>query len=243
MIEAKNLEIGHDKTLVNVNLDIKAGSLTVLLGRNGAGKSTLLKTIAGLIPSLNGSLSYEFDDLTYDLSVVLSKDIDVSYFKLIDMVSLGRHPYSDFWGGLKERDHLIVSKIIKEMDLDAYKNQYFNNLSDGLKQKCLIAKALAKEPKVLLLDEPFVYLDPPAKLSLVKILKELAELQSITIVVATHDWEIVSSYFSDIYAIGKQDDFFKTSVNDIIDNNRLTDIFDLPFGIIQEKDKFIIKNS
>ncbi len=200
-VALKNLSIGYkDKRTVAKGLtaDIKGGELTCLLGENGVGKSTLLRTLAGFQPRLYGSICIEgqalekFSDkeLAKKIGVVLTEKPDVGQMTVEEMVSMGRAPYTGFWGVLDDEDHRIVDEAIRQVGIDALKTRLINTLSDGERQKVMIAKALAQQTPVIYLDEPTAFLDYPSKVEMLLLLKRISRESGKTIFLSTHDVEL-----------------------------------------------------
>ena len=177
---------------------LRAGELTCLIGRNGTGKSTLLKTVAGLLPPLGGDIMVVDDGkesplLTQrDVAVVLTERINVQGMRVRDMVGLGRSPYTGFFGVLRERDNEIVTEAMKLAGLppEQYAHRLINEISDGEKQKAMIAKAIAQQTPVILLDEPTAFLDYPSKEETMLMLRSLAHEQGKAILISTHDLDV-----------------------------------------------------
>ena len=177
---------------------LRAGELTCLIGRNGTGKSTLLKTVAGLLPPLGGDIMVVDDGkesplLTQrDIAVVLTERINIQGMRVRDMVGLGRSPYTGFFGVLRDRDNEIVTEAMKLAGLppEQYAHRLINEISDGEKQKAMIAKAIAQQTPVILLDEPTAFLDYPSKEETMLMLRSLAHEQGKAILISTHDLDV-----------------------------------------------------
>ena len=177
---------------------MRAGELTCLIGRNGTGKSTLLKTVAGLLPPLGGDIMVVDDGkesplLTQrDIAVVLTERINIQGMRVRDMVGLGRSPYTGFFGVLRERDNEIVTEAMKLAGLppEQYAHRLINEISDGEKQKAMIAKAIAQQTPVILLDEPTAFLDYPSKEETLLMLRSLAHEQGKATLISTHDLDV-----------------------------------------------------
>lgn len=150
-----------------ITADICQGELTCLLGRNGVGKSTLLRTLSGFQPRLSGSISIEdreLDDysdreLAQKLGVVLTERPDVQQMTVWDLVALGRSPYTGFWGRLHDDDVQVVAEAIAQVGVEQLRHRLVTTLSDGERQKVMIAKALAQQTPIIFLDEPTASLD------------------------------------------------------------------------------------
>ncbi len=172
-----------------------AGTLTCLIGRNGSGKSTLLRTIARLQPRLAGSILIGTDDIqsmprdvfARRLSIVLTKRPDAENLTVGELVALGRAPYTGFWGRLSNTDRQAVDRALRLTGIAGMTSRHISSLSDGECQKAMIAKSLAQDTPVILLDEPSAFLDYPGKVELVRLLARLAHDEGKTILLSTHD--------------------------------------------------------
>lgn len=204
MLTTENLAIGYEngrsQTLVatNLHLALKPGRLVCLLGPNGVGKSTLLRTLAGMQRPLRGTVRLNGEDVhalppqsvAKRLSVVLTERIDVGMLSAYALVALGRHPYTGWGGKLSAADERIVQDAIAAVSAEQLANRYVNELSDGERQKIMIARALAQSSQVMLLDEPTAYLDLPRRVEIVQILRRLAHRSSRAVLLSTHDLDL-----------------------------------------------------
>lgn len=177
---------------------IPGGALTCLLGRNGAGKSTLLRTISAFQPPLEGSIrllgrelrSYSDRELSHLLGVVLTDKCDLTNMTVVDLVGMGRAPYTGFWGRLTAEDRRLVNEAIEAVGIGGLAQRKIQTLSDGERQKVMIAKALAQQTPVILLDEPTAFLDYPSKVEIMQLLHRLTRETGKTIFLSTHDLEL-----------------------------------------------------
>lgn len=209
MIELKELTIGYRsrKRVVTVAEGLDAmsedGTLTCLVGVNGIGKSTLLRTVAGFQAPLGGTViigdgtdSVSVNQMTdlhlsRTLSVVLTEKLSETNLKVYDVVGLGRSPYTGLMGGLTDADRSIVEKSLELAGISALADRCMDEMSDGERQKVMIAKALAQQTPVIVLDEPSAFLDYPSKEELMKLLMRLAHDEGKTILISSHDLDIV----------------------------------------------------
>lgn len=200
MIELQHLTVGYGEQAVlsDINQTIRAGQMVCLLGANGVGKSTILRTLAGFQPPLSGKVLLEGRDLlslsvsqrSRAVSVVLTERVEVPYMKVKDLVGMGRSPYTGFFGTLGEEDRKIVAEAIEMVGIADLAERTIDTLSDGERQKALLAKALAQQTPVILLDEPTAFLDFHAKASTLRLLLRLAHETNKTILLSTHDVEM-----------------------------------------------------
>ena len=182
----------------HLNAVINRGELTCLLGRNGIGKSTLLRTLAAFQPKLGGSVmmhereiaDYTDKELSREIGIVLTEKPDVQNMTVTELVGMGRSPYTGFWGTLTDEDKRIVAEAIRLVGIDALASRMVHTLSDGERQKVMIAKALAQQTPVIYLDEPTAFLDFPSKVEMMQLLHRLAVDEQNTIFLSTHDVEL-----------------------------------------------------
>ena len=180
-----NLSIGYKEKRVaeRLNASLKTSALTCLVGRNGTGKSTLLRTVAAIQPPLAGEISlcgksitsFNRQQLARELTVVRTGRPEIYLMKVYDVVALGRTPYTNIWGTLTADDHRIVSECIRKVGIENLSERAIGSLSDGECQKVMIAKALAQQTRIILLDEPTAFLDYPSKVETMTIMKELVK--------------------------------------------------------------------
>ena len=189
---------GFPPVVSNINVEIKSGELTCLIGSNGIGKSTLLKTLTGFLPKLSGRLLLDGRDINMlsqrerakYISIVLTYKSDVQNLSVTEMVGMGRMPYTGFWGKLNANDQTIVAEAIEMVGIEHLKNRMIQTLSDGERQKVMIAKALAQQTPVILLDEPTSFLDFPSTVEMLQLLHRLAKETNKVVFLSTHDLEL-----------------------------------------------------
>ena len=209
----KNLSIGYtqkgnEKVVAQgLNAAINSGELTCLLGCNGIGKSTLLRTLSAFQPALGGDvmINYELRITNYELQsltsftdkelsrligIVLTEKPDVRNMTIEDLVGMGRSPYTGFWGTLTADDRQIVAEAIGMVGIESLRGRMIHTLSDGERQKVMIAKTLAQQTPIIYLDEPTAFLDYPSKVEMMQLLRRLAHEQQKTIFLSTHDVEL-----------------------------------------------------
>lgn len=194
-IITNNLSIGYNKHIVQKQLSfsLKQGEIVCMLGTNGCGKSTLLKTLAGLIPPVEGTYRIQTTQSS-QIALVLTEKITLDTTTVHDVVAMGRYPYTSLLGTLTPHDEQIIEQAIKDVGLDhnteALLNSYFSDHSDGEKQRILIAKAIAQQTPIILLDEPTAHLDLPNRIRTLQLLRQLAHQQQKTILISTHELQL-----------------------------------------------------
>lgn len=189
---------GFSPVVTDINVEIKSGELTCLIGSNGIGKSTLLKTLTGFLPKLGGRLLLDGRDIDLlsqrerakYISIVLTYKVDVQNLSVAEMVGMGRMPYTGFWGKLNADDREIVAEAINMVGINHLKDRMVQTLSDGERQKVMIAKALAQQTPIILLDEPTSFLDFPSKVEMLQLLHRLAKETDKVVFLSTHDLEL-----------------------------------------------------
>lgn len=192
-ISTNKLTIGYGATVIQRDLtfSLHAGEMVCMLGPNGCGKSTLLRTLAGLQPALSGE--YTHSDAK-NIALVLTERLSMDNTTVHDVLALGRYPYSSFLDGLKKEDENIISESLRQVGFDNREsliaNSFFNAHSDGEKQRILIAKALAQQTPIILLDEPTAHLDLPHRILILRLLRQLAHEQGKTILISTHELDL-----------------------------------------------------
>ena len=182
----------------NLTFSLYEGEMVCMLGPNGCGKSTLLRTLAGLQPALAGTYSLssvnEQSERSKSIALVLTERLSMDNTTVHDVVAMGRYPYTSFLGGLTEEDEEIIQQSLQQVgfgDLaEAVGSTFFNAHSDGEKQRILIAKALAQQTPIILLDEPTAHLDLPHRILVLRLLRKLAHEQGKTILISTHELDL-----------------------------------------------------
>ncbi len=237
MIVFKDLAVGfnHKSVLSGLHGEVKKGDLIALMGINGVGKSCFLKTITGLNPLIKGELSlngkvyssYSERELAQKISVVLTEKVQVDYLSVIELITLGRSPYTNFWGEVAAEDQKAINDIIQMLNLSSIKEKFFTDLSDGQKQRALLARALVQSPDYLFLDEPTTYLDIPSKIDLMKILKFVSSEKQVGILFSTHDLSLIENVVDQIWLVDKEGALHKKSPEEMNRSGLLAKNFNL----------------
>lgn len=219
-IITNNLSIGYrtasggrysDETVVQSGLSfaLRQGEMVCMLGPNGCGKSTLLRTLAGLQPALGGEYEVMGDELRVrgekakSIALVLTERLSMDNTTVHDVVAMGRYPYTSFLGGLTDEDERVIQEALTDVGFEQsaisilspqgarlLQQSTFNAHSDGEKQRILIAKALAQQTPIILLDEPTAHLDLPHRILILRLLRRLAHEQGKTVLISTHELDL-----------------------------------------------------
>lgn len=203
ILHTSDLAVGYSGKPARVvaaglELTLRAGELVCLIGPNGVGKSTLMRTLAGMQPPLGGHVTLMGDDvhilpaaqLARRLSVVLTERINPGMLTASAVVALGRHPYTGWAGRLRPADVQIVENALESVGASPLANRQIGELSDGERQKIMIARALAQQPALMLLDEPTAFLDLPRRAEIMQLLRRLAHDEMRAILLSTHDLDL-----------------------------------------------------
>lgn len=217
----------------DLSCSVSSGELTCLLGANGVGKSTLLRTLCAFQPKLDGAIllegkdisSYTEKDLSKLISVVLTDRFSIKNMTSRELIGLGRSPYTGFWGVLDDEDNKIIDEAIRLVKIENLENRLIDTLSDGERQKCLIAKALVQATPIILLDEPTAFLDFPSKVELMQLLHRLSRETNKTIFLSTHDLELALQIADKIWLMDKQSGIQIGTPEDLALNGCLMNFF------------------
>ena len=210
-ITTNRLTVGYrgHRVVEDISLSLPCGRLVCLLGPNGAGKSTLLRTLCGFQPPIAGTVTISGSDITTMsaaevarlVSVVLTDRPLTPSLTAAEMVGMGRAPYTGFWGRLSDDDRRLVSEAMQTVGIAPLATRRMGQLSDGERQKVMIAKALAQHTPVIVLDEPTAFLDYPSKVAVMKTLARLAHDEGKTILMSTHDLELAAQLGDELMEI------------------------------------------
>lgn len=209
MIEIDNVTIGYKSKVVakGLSASLHEGELTCLIGRNGAGKSTLLRTMAAFQRPLGGIVRYRGTDIASlsaverakTIGIVLTEKPDVQNMTAREMVAMGRTPYTGFFGRLTTEDKEIVQRAMMMTGTEALAERMVQTLSDGERQKIMIAKTLAQQTPFILLDEPTAFLDYPSKIETMLMLKRLCQEERKAVIISTHDLDVALKHCSRVW--------------------------------------------
>ncbi len=230
-LEIKQVEIGYSEPLLsNINAGLELGQLCLIIGNNGVGKTTLLKSILNQIPVLKGELflnnkavqNYSAKELAEQIAVVYSKAKIPANYTVSDLISLGKFQQYPFYFELKKKDKEEVSSIISQLQLEQYKNLSLQKLSDGNLQKAFIGRALSQNSPFTILDEPTAHLDEENKVSILKLLRNLAKKKNKLILFTSHDWRLAKEFADRIWYIKNQQLYDGVAEDILLNHSQLT---------------------
>ncbi len=238
VLKTKNLSIGYQtKKQQNViasgiNVSVEKGKFVALLGKNGIGKSTLLRTLSKVQNPLDGSvyinqkniLEYTNQDLATSLSLVLTERLPESQLTVFELIALGRQPYTNWIDTLSENDIQKINWAIKQTEIEHLKSNLFYELSDGQLQRVLIARALAQDTEIIILDEPTAHLDIHHTFKVFSLLKKLVETTQKTIIISTHEVNLAIQ-LADEFILLSEEKIYSGTSDELISKNAFDELF------------------
>ncbi len=239
ILKINNLAIGyiinHKKNFLfsDINLQAKTGELIALIGKNGIGKSTLLRCIARLQNQFSGEIIinnkqnnvFNKNEWAKTLSFVPTEKVAVNYLTVWEFVAYGRYPHTSIFSGFNKTDKKIISESLKNVNISDLKDKNINEISDGEKQKASIARALAQDSELIILDEPTAFLDLPNKYEIILLLNNLAKNNKKTIIFSTHDLNIALSQADKLWLM-KENEIIEGAPEDLVLNKTIQQIFE-----------------
>tara|TARA_R110001592_G_scaffold181715_2_gene424538 strand:+ start:991 stop:1755 length:765 start_codon:yes stop_codon:yes gene_type:complete len=233
-INILNLSIGYQNQplIEQINIDSNLAQFISIIGRNGEGKSTLIKTLTSLIEPIKGNISIANQSLfalseiekSKLISVVLTNKIAVHNINVFDFVAYGRYPYTNWLGIKTNNDNTIITEAIALCNINHLANKLYTELSDGERQKVNIARAIAQNTPIIVLDEPTAHLDLVNKIEVFKLLKLLVDNHKKTIIISTHQIELALQLSDTIWLINQQK-VINASPNELIKNGEIDKLF------------------
>ena len=241
-IELRHLRTGYTERRRSVvispdlSLSIRPGEIVMLMGPNGSGKSTLMHTMAGLLPPLAGEVqlgekplsSLTMKEIARQLSLVLTERIPAGNMDVWEVVTIGRYPYTGFRGVLSAEDKRICEEALVTCRLAELRERIFDTLSDGEKQRVMIARALAQETPLILLDEPTAHLDLPSRLEVTTMLRTLAHKLGKSILISTHELDLALGWADTIWLLDRSGAITAKAPEDLILDGDIERVFGDP---------------
>lgn len=239
-IQIKNLCAGYAKTavLTDVNLEIEKGEIIALIGPNGAGKSTLLKSMARLLPVISGEIcfdeknlnDYSYKEISQKMAVILTERTRTELMTCRDVVEMGRFPYTGQLGLLSEIDNKKVDDAIDAVNAADIRDRDFNKISDGQRQRVLLARAICQEPEIILLDEPTSFLDVKHKLEILSLLTKMARQKNITVIMALHEIDLAEKIADRIVTVSTDGTVQSGEVEDVFSEEGIRNLYEIDNG-------------
>lgn len=237
MLKTNNLSVGYNKKVVvsDINIEVKNGEILCLLGSNGAGKTTILRSLSKLITPIKGDIYLNDVDINHisrkalskKMALVLTNRLLGDLMTVQDIVNIGRYPYTGFFGSLSKKDLTMVDEALESVDALHLKKRYFDELSDGEKQKVLVARALVQEPEIIILDEPTTHLDIKHRLELINILKKLSKEKSISVILSLHEIDIALKSCDKVALIKNNKVIAYGQPEDVVDEDIINSLYEL----------------
>lgn len=257
VLKADNLSIGYQnkkqQTVIadNLNFSVEKGKFVALLGKNGIGKSTLLRTLSKVQNPLSGIievnqkniLKYSNQELAISLSLVLTERLPQSQLTVFELIALGRQPYTNWIDKLSAKDLKKVLWAIEQTDINHLRNKRFYELSDGQLQRVLIARALAQDTEIIILDEPTAHLDIHHTFKVFSLLKQLVEKTGKTIIISTHEVNLAIQLADEFILLSEQQ-IYNGTAKELINQNAFDQLF--PKELInfnKTLEQFVIKKN
>ena len=232
VLETKNLCVGFgegkNKNIVLENLNIKLypGELVCFMGINGIGKSTLIRTLAGIQKPITGTILYSVDKLlTQQIAVVLTDKITSTNLSVYEVITFGRYPYLDWAVSLTEADTKIIDSVIDQVNIKHLVNKRLYELSDGQLQLVMIARAMAQDGDIILLDEPTAHLDLNNRVEIMSLLRKLCRTSNKSILVAMHELDLALQMADTIWLASGKKDFICGIPEDLVLDGSFDDAF------------------
>ena len=251
-VKLENLTIGYEKKVIAADIceSLPKGELTCLLGPNGAGKTTLMRTVIGFLPPIAGTVEIAGQDLNAIspremarlVSVVLTERPDLQNMTVRELAAMGRSPYTGFFGRLSREDLEITDHALALTGALKFADRRASTLSDGERQKTMIAKALAQQTPLILLDEPTAFLDYPSKVEIMTLLRRICHEEGTTVLLSTHDLEIALQTADRLWLMDREHGVRTGTVASLAADGSIATYFDSPLLSFLRSDlRFLVK--
>ena len=237
IIRCENLTIGYNRKplIKDINITVKRGEIVTLIGPNGAGKSTLLKSLSRQLDPIEGSVYLDDkklsemsgSDLSKKVAILFTDRIKGEMMNCYDVVATGRYPYTGYFGVLGDKDREVIENTMKLVKVEDLCDRDFKKISDGQRQRIMLARALCQEPEIVLLDEPTSFLDIRHKLEFLSILEKMKEDKKLTVIMSVHELDIAQKISDRILWLkGDTVDKFGTP-EEVFTEEYIRDLFDV----------------
>ena len=243
--KTERLSVGyHKKPIIkDIEIGLEKGEILTLIGPNGAGKSTVLKSIAKQLALIAGTIYLDEQsvenmsgtELSQNMAVVLTERLQTEMMTCEDVVATGRYPYTGRFGILSESDRQTVKEAMELVHVTAIKDQDFTRISDGQRQRVMLARAICQEPEIIILDEPTSYLDVKYKLEFLSILQEMRKKKGLTVIMSLHELELAARVSDKLLCIdGKCVDRFGKP-EEVFEQGYISKLFSIESGSFDEE--------
>jgi iron complex transport system ATP-binding protein len=236
MYAISTLQIGYGRRVLSTldQVTVEPGEFICLLGRNGQGKSTLLRTLAGFIPAVGGEAwlgdrpvrDWSAAERARKVAVVLTDRPQIGSLSVHELVEMGRQPYTGWMGSLSNEDRAICAQALLQVDGDHLSDRFIDSLSDGERQRVMIARALAQRPQVMLLDEITAFLDLPSRVTITATLRRIAHETGVSIILSSHDLELSLNAADRIWLLPGDGRFIDGAPEDVALSGAIGEAFD-----------------
>lgn len=241
ILKVSNVTIGYksDAPIVSdVSFEIARGQIVSIIGPNGAGKSTLLKTVSGIINPIGGSITVDSRniqdmkpiEMAQKIAVVSTKHPNTEWMTCEEVVEAGRYPYTGMMGKLSPEDHDIVNEAMEDMNIIKLRDAYFNQISDGQRQRVLLAGAVCQQPELLIMDEPTSFLDIKYKLQMMEWLGRLTSKRNIAVLTSLHEIAIVKRVSDKVLCIRDGKIWMFDDTDKVLTESNIEKLYDLDEG-------------
>lgn len=245
--QVEKMSVGYHKQplIEEIEIGLEKGEILTLIGPNGAGKSTILKSIAGQLALISGTVylaeksmaGMSGTERSQNMAVVLTEKLRTELMSCEDVVATGRYPYTGRFGLLSDTDRQVVKEAMELVQVTGIKDQDFTRISDGQRQRVMLARAICQEPQILILDEPTSYLDIKYKLEFLSILQEMRQKKKLTVIMSLHELELAARVSDKILCInGKRVERFG-SPEEVFEQGYITKLFSISSGSFNEKNE------
>lgn len=238
--KTENLAVGYNGNILirDINITIPKGKILTLIGPNGAGKSTILKSITRHLQKIHGAVYIENQEISAlnpkqmakQVAVVLTDRIRPELMTCAEVVAMGRYPYTNMMGKMTPRDKKLVGEAMERVHALELANQEFTTLSDGQKQRIMLARAICQEPEIIVLDEPTAYLDIRHKVELLDILRTMAQEKKITVIMSLHEIDLATKISDYLICVKGERISAFGSPDEVLQNDSIEKLYDMENG-------------
>lgn len=239
-IKASGLQVGYGLNVVlkDVSFDLNRGEIVCLIGANGAGKSTVLKTITRQLKKLSGKVylngedesSLTEADVAKKLSMVMTERIHPELMTCFDVVATGRYPYTNSMGILSKEDVQVVNEALQMVNAEKIATKEFSKISDGQRQRIMLARAICQDTDIMILDEPTSFLDLQFKLDILKVIKRLAKEKNVAVLMSIHELEFVPAIADRVIGIDGDEVFKIGTPQEILTGENIAKMYKMDEG-------------